>query len=58
MASVKRGQPPKPAGERAGSWIQLRVRGEDKALFVKAAQRNGQNLTEWAIDAMMEKAKK
>lgn len=48
----KRGRPPgttKPADERAESQLQIRVRREDKARWVKQAQREGMKLSEWVI---------
>lgn len=45
----------RPADERAESWLQVRVKREDKAAWVRAAQRDGQNLSQWVI-AQLQKA--
>jgi predicted HicB family RNase H-like nuclease len=42
----------KPANERAESWLQVRVRRSEKAAWVKAAQREGKNLSQWATDTL------
>jgi len=42
----------KPANERAESWLQVRVRRSEKAAWVKAAQREGKNLSQWVTDTL------
>ena len=46
------GQPPKPADEKAISWLQVRVRRADKAKWVKAAQREHMNLSQWVVSRL------
>lgn len=43
------GRPPKPANERAESFLHIRVNTKDKALWVKQAQREGVTLAQWVI---------
>jgi uncharacterized protein (DUF1778 family) len=38
--------------ELAQSWLQVRVRRSEKALWVKAAQREGKNLSQWVTDTL------
>jgi uncharacterized protein (DUF1778 family) len=46
------GRPPLPASERADSQIQLRVTRARKAVYVRAAQRQGMTLAAWCFAAM------
>lgn len=48
----RRGQPPKPADERADSFLHIRVRREDKARWVKEAQGRGMKLAELVRERM------
>jgi uncharacterized protein (DUF1778 family) len=38
--------------ELAQSWLQVRVRRSEKSLWVKAAQREGKNLSQWVTDTL------
>ncbi len=42
----------KPAAERADSLLHIRVSAHDKSGWVKQAQKNGMNLSEWAISRL------
>ena len=48
----KRGQPPKPADERASSFLHIRVLQSDKARWVKEAQSRGLKLAELVRERM------
>ena len=48
----KLGAPAKPADERADSHLQIRVTREQKAGWVKAAQREGKKLSVWVVERL------
>ena len=48
----KRGQPPKPAEERADSFLHIRVRRADKARWVNQAQARGISLARLVKERM------
>lgn len=52
LIKPKRGQPPKPADERADSFLHIRVRREDKARWVNQAQSRGMKLAELVRERM------
>lgn len=54
----RRGQPPKPADQRADAQIQLRVTRNRKAAYVSAANDAGQTLAAWVFDQCDRAAKK
>ena len=48
----KRGAPTKPADERADSHMHIRVTREQKAGWVKQAQREGKKLSVWVVERL------
>jgi predicted HicB family RNase H-like nuclease len=48
----RRGQPPKPADERADVYLHIRVRREDKARWVNQAQSEGKKLADWVRERL------
>lgn len=53
----RRGQPPKPADQRADAQIQLRVTRQRKGSYVSAAQEGGDTLSAWIIGLCDEAAR-
>lgn len=49
MEPNPKGRPPKPAKDKAESFLHIRVNTRDKAAWVKAAQREGIPLAQWVI---------
>jgi uncharacterized protein (DUF1778 family) len=55
---AKRGAPIKPADERKGNALQIRLTDEERAACDEAAESTGQKLSAWARDTLVRAARR
>lgn len=55
---TRTGRPSKPADQRAESFLHIRCRQRDKAMWVKQAQKEGTTIAKWVIATLNKEAEK